>query len=95
MKGVNKMFEIKYCPKCKDNKNFQNEYHTDWNPVQGYFIAFSLSDDICPYCNWEDDGTLDANAYRSINRGSIADYRQKIQENFNQYYINKWIKDSF
>lgn len=50
MKGVNKMFEIKYCPKCKDNKNFQNEYHTDWNPVQGYFIAFSPSDDICPYC---------------------------------------------
>ena len=51
--------------------------------------------DICPYCNWEDDGTIDANTYRSINRGSIADYRQKIQENFNQYYINKWIKDSF
>ncbi len=48
--------------------------------------------DICPYCNWEDDGTIDANTYRSINRGSIADYRQRIRENPNRYYINKWIK---
>mgnify|MGYP000033766473 FL=1 len=60
-----------------------------YNPIEG------TGYDICPYCNWEDDGTIDANTYRSINRGSIADYRQKIQENFNQYYINKWIKDSF
>ncbi len=33
--------------------------------------------DICPYCKWEDDGTIDVNIYRSINRGSISDYRKK------------------
>lgn len=63
--------------------------------TESYNLIEGTGYDICPYCNWEDDGTIDANTYRSINRGSIADYRQKIQENFNQYYINKWIKDSF
>lgn len=48
--------------------------------------------DICPYCNWEDDGTTDINSYRSINEGSILDYRNRISSNFNKYYINKWLK---
>ncbi len=48
--------------------------------------------DICPYCNWEDDGTTDIKDYRSINRGSIEDYRNKIQKNHNKYYINKWFE---
>lgn len=48
--------------------------------------------DICPYCGWEDDGTTDIWAYRSINKGSILDYRNKISENFNKYYLGKWIK---
>lgn len=48
--------------------------------------------DICPYCNWEDDGTTDIKDYRSINRGSIEDYRNKIQKNYNKYYINKWFE---
>lgn len=48
--------------------------------------------DICPYCNWEDDGTTDIESYRSINKGSILDYRNKINANFNKYYINKWLK---
>lgn len=48
--------------------------------------------DICPYCNWEDDGTTDINSYRSINKGSILDYRNKISANFNKYYINKWLE---
>lgn len=48
--------------------------------------------DICPYCNWEDDGTTDINSYRSINKGSILDYRNRISANFNKYYINKWLK---
>lgn len=61
------MFEIKYCPKCKDNKNFQNEYHTDWNPVQGYFIAFSPSDDICPYCKEKIKSThMDYDKFKDI-----------------------------
>lgn len=49
--------------------------------------------DICPYCNWEDDGTTDINSYRSINRGSILDYRNKINANPNRYYLNKWLKE--
>lgn len=49
--------------------------------------------DICPYCNWEDDGTTDINSYRSINKGSILDYRNRIRMNFNRYYISKWIKE--
>lgn len=48
--------------------------------------------DICPYCNWEDDGTLDIQSYRAINKGSILDYRNKLHKNFNRYYINKWLK---
>ena len=69
------------CPRC----GFRTLTES-YNPMEetGY--------DICPYCNWEDDGTIDANTYRSINRGSIADYRQRIRENPNRYYINKWIK---
>lgn len=46
--------------------------------------------DICPYCNWEDDGTIETNVYRSINKGSIDDYRNNLKANFNRYYINKW-----
>lgn len=48
--------------------------------------------DICPYCNWEDDGTTETNDYRSINRGSIEDYRNNIRKNYNRYYINKWFE---
>ncbi|MDE7476958.1 MAG: hypothetical protein K2M91_03250, partial [Lachnospiraceae bacterium] len=43
--------------------------------------------DICPYCNWEDDGTTDISAQTSINHGSIQDYRDKIKNNPNKYYI--------
>jgi len=49
--------------------------------------------DICPYCKWEDDGTTDITSYRSINHGSIEDYRKKIHTNFNRYYIDKWLKE--
>ena len=39
--------------------------------------------DICPFCNWEDDGTTDIKKYRSINKGSIEDYRKKILKKYN------------
>jgi hypothetical protein len=48
--------------------------------------------DICPYCNWEDDGTTDINMKMSINHGSIQDYRDKIKNNPNKYYIDKWLR---
>ncbi|MDK8193128.1 CPCC family cysteine-rich protein [Paenibacillus sp. UMB7766-LJ446] len=47
--------------------------------------------DICPYCEWQDDGTTDINSYRSINKGSIANYLNKLRINPNKYYKNKWL----
>ncbi|MET3942656.1 hypothetical protein ABIC22_005468 [Paenibacillus sp. PvP094] len=47
--------------------------------------------DICPSCKWQDDGTTDINSYRSINKGSIVDYLNKLRSNPNQYYKNKWL----
>lgn len=67
------------CP-CCGLRTLTEEYNLDKGT--GY--------DICPYCNWEDDGTTDVNVYTSINRGSIIDYRNRIKENYNKYYINKW-----
>lgn len=48
--------------------------------------------DICPYCDWEDDGTTDINWKKAINHGSIQDYRDKIKNNPNKYYIDKWLR---
>jgi len=68
-------------------------------PCCGYKTLTELHDtikgtgyDICPYCRWEDDGTVDINSYRAINQGSIQDYRYKICTNPNKYYISKWFK---
>ena len=73
---VEKLFP---CP-CCGLRTLTEEYNLDEGT--GY--------DICPYCNWEDDGTIDINVYRSVNRGSIEDYRNRIRANYNKYYINKW-----
>lgn len=48
--------------------------------------------DICPYCNWEDDGTVVIDVARSINKGSILDYRERLRRETNKYYIEKWLK---
>ena len=44
--------------------------------------------DICPYCGWEDDGTIDIDKYRSINKGSINDYRHELSAK----QFSKWLK---
>lgn len=50
--------------------------------------------DICKYCEWEDDGTVEASKSSSVNRGSISEYRNRILENKNFFYKNKWLKYS-
>ncbi len=69
------------CP-CCEYKTLSEKY--DMNEGTGY--------DICPYCKWEDDGTLDINKRSSVNRGSISDYRKRLKLNPNKYYIDKWFK---
>ena len=75
---VEKLFP---CP-CCGFKTLTELY--DKNEGTGY--------DICPYCHWEDDGTTEIDDYRSINKGSIEEYRNNLRKNFNKYYINKWLK---
>ncbi|MCM1161731.1 MAG: hypothetical protein NC412_10950 [Roseburia sp.] len=75
---VEKLFP---CP-CCGFKTLTELY--DVNEGTGY--------DICPYCHWEDDGTTRIDEYRSINKGSIKEYQNNLRENFNKYYINKWLK---
>lgn len=60
--------------------------------TEEYDLLQGTGYDICPYCKWEDDGTTEVNEYRSLNRGSIEDYRDKIRTNVNKYYINKWFE---
>lgn len=45
-----------------------------YNPVKG------TGYEICHYCNWEDDGTTNTKVYRSINKGSIEDYRKTCKQ---------------
>lgn len=77
---IGEVEELFPCP-CCGLKTLTELY--DKNIGTGY--------DICPYCNWEDDGTTDINSYRSINNGSMADYLNKIRMNPNKYYRNKWL----
>lgn len=57
-----------------------------------YDIQKGTGYDICRYCQWEDDGTVDLNKTSSVNRGSISDCRQYILENRSFFYKGKWLK---
>ncbi len=74
---VEKLFP---CPCCN-----QRTLTEPYNQVEG------TGYEICPYCNWEDDGTTDIKSYRSINGGSIEDYRRNMKDSYDKYYISKWI----
>lgn len=50
--------------------------------------------DICRYCNWEDDGTLEAESYSSPNRGSMRDYRKRLIEQGNFFRRGRWDRES-
>ncbi|WP_444889971.1 CPCC family cysteine-rich protein [Microbulbifer sp. DLAB2-AA] len=49
--------------------------------------------DICDYCNWEDDGTVDIDSPSSVNKGCIKEYRDKIKARPNLFYRNKWLRN--
>lgn len=72
--------DLYICP-CCGFKTLTEEYNE--NIGTGY--------DICPLCGWEDDGTTDINSVRSINGGSIAEYRKKLSQ---KSISNKWINES-
>ena len=55
-----------------------------------YNLTEGTGYDICSYCKWQDDGTADINRRISVNRGTMTDYRNKINENPNRSHINKW-----
>lgn len=66
--------ELFPCP-CCGIKTLTGRY----NPREG------TGYDFCPYCKWEDDRTTDIHSYRSINKGSILDYRNKISADPKKY----------
>jgi len=49
--------------------------------------------DICDYCNWEDDGTLDIDSPSGVNRGCIKEFRDRIKAHPNLYYRNRWLRN--
>ena len=76
---IGEVEELYKCPCCGYN-TLTEEFNSDEGT--GY--------DICPFCGWEDDGTTDIDVYRSINKGSMNDYRKKITAN---NITNKWLKN--
>lgn len=46
--------------------------------------------DICDFCGWEDDGTVDDEVVSSVNKGSMAQYRARMREESNYYSCEKW-----
>lgn len=75
---IGEVEELYKCPCCGYNTLTEIYNHDEGT---GY--------DICPLCGWEDDGALEIDEYRSINRGSISDYRKKLSD---KRIGNKWIK---
>ena len=70
------------CPCCEFNT--LNEIY-DYELGSGY--------DICTICGWEDDGTKDIDKYSGVNRGNINGYREKMKNNQNYYYREKYKKN--
>lgn len=75
------VIDLYKCP-CCEHKTLDEVYDPDLGT--GY--------DICPICKWEDDGTTDIDKRSGPNRGSISDYRERMNENPNFYYREKYRK---
>ena len=76
---IGEVSELFTCPCC--GKKTLSELH---------YPDLGTGWDICPFCNWEDDGTKESNIRTSVNRGAIADYRSEIEKNPNFYFRDKW-----
>lgn len=46
--------------------------------------------DICPSCDWEDDGTSDPSVRSGPNAGSMEDYRARVRSDPNYFYRARW-----
>jgi hypothetical protein len=46
--------------------------------------------DVCRYCGWEDDGTSNPESRSSANKGSMAEYRQRMSERGNFFARDRW-----
>lgn len=57
-----------------------------------YDVQQGTGYDICDYCYWEDDGTVEPNKISSVNNGSINSYKIHIIENEKFFYKNKWLR---
>lgn len=49
--------------------------------------TLDLHNNICDYCSWEDDGTINPDEYSSCNDGTMKDYRNRYD-----YMIRKFNK---
>jgi hypothetical protein len=48
--------------------------------------------DICAHCNWEDDGTVRDDVASSVNHGSMAEYRVRLDAEADARSCEKWPK---
>lgn len=69
------------CP-CCNNKTLAELHNVDEGT--GY--------EICSFCGWEDDGTVDLDQRSSVNRATINEYRDRMQQEMNFYNQSKWAR---
>lgn len=50
--------------------------------------------DVCRYCGWEDDGTSNPESRSSANKGSMAEYRQRLSERRNFFARGRWDRNA-
>ncbi|CAM4137365.1 CPCC family cysteine-rich protein [Corallococcus exiguus] len=46
--------------------------------------------DICNHCRWEDDGIVSDSVHGSVNKAAMSQYRERIREESNYFYREKW-----
>ena len=60
--------------------------------TEAYDPAQGTGYDICDHCHWEDDGTVRDDVVSSVNRGSIAEYRARLNAEADARSCEKWRK---